>query len=126
MPYVITTRTPYAANEVPPHMRAIPNALGPRVTRRAVATLDEARGDAVEIILNVWDVHGEEGVLGPYEDFLDDARAIGSACEGCFTKATVGPLPDGTVIEVEQVEWSALIAPAGGVARNRRDLIDAY
>jgi hypothetical protein len=112
MPYVVTTK------------RLTPDGLG--VTRpnerRAVATLEEARqavNDADEI--------------GAVEDLLfdlaqtvmrDDPQLHWDRDRGLIylrawdqlipeSGGTVGPLPDGTVIEVEPVEWYWLYDKSG-------------
>jgi hypothetical protein len=69
----------------------------PVVSHQEVDTLDQAREDAVEIVLNVWDRDGEEGVLGEYQGPLDAARALpvgGDEIE----------LPNGVTITVKPVE----------------------
>jgi len=80
MPYIITTRTPYHDEE---------HGADSIDTRTAVATLDEARHavfctDAV--------------TLAPTPDY---ARVANRLHEMTEAGGTVGPLPDGTVIEVK-------------------------
>lgn len=55
--------------------------VGPTIVRRAVATLDEAR------------------------DYVHNAGATFSVAAIGEQGGTVGPLPDGTTITVEQVGW---------------------
>lgn len=82
-PYIVTT------TEIGPQ------GHDPIASRRAVATLDEAReGALTEIEL------GGHGVA----DFELLKRADTLPESG----GTVGPLPDGTLIEVERVEYRAL------------------
>lgn len=86
MPYIITTT------------HGERDMRWPRVTRRAVATLDEAREAARESV-NAIDVglfrECEQAELLPEHG------------------GTIGPLPDGTVIEVEPATYEALIAALG-------------
>jgi hypothetical protein len=114
MPYVITTKrqTPFG--------RAGGQTIGGPVdvilSRRAVSTLEDARRA-------LWDV------LNEYEALPMQVGAPLREAGG-----TVGPLPDGTVIEVEQVKWSELArhadraVPTGVVVGDlyRRDVIDAF
>jgi hypothetical protein len=89
-PYIVTTK------------RRCPGCDGTRcdgqgyrpLSRRAVATLEEADTRVREILVE----HGERaGVAPPLPE----------------KGATLSPLPDGTVIEVEQVPWRHLAAEAG-------------
>jgi hypothetical protein len=80
MPYVITTEERYHGG--PQH-------------RRAVATLEEAR----EWVYRSLD-----------RDPLPVAGRLGMAMGLPESGGTLGPLPDGTVIEVEPVTWHDLIA----------------
>lgn len=93
MPYVITTKTPE------PGIPAGP--WGHNVTRHVVATLDEAQR---------WVNNRRE------QDALN-ARPwpadVDSVIPWIATRCTVGPLPDGTVIEVERVEAMQLYRMAG-------------
>lgn len=92
MPYVITTKQrseSYATGH-----SYVPNAIETVVSRRAVATLDEARE---QYLYNaVAGFHGQ-----PWLDRVDDIPESGGS---------IGPLPDGTVIEVEPVTWRELRA----------------
>lgn len=85
MPYIVTT--------MPAGSAAHPE----RMARRAVATLEEARERAED---TVFDHLGPERMPDdrPVE-FATYARNLPE--EG----GTIGPLPDGTVIEVERVRW---------------------
>ena len=87
MPYIITTTTKPAGS--PPGSKLV------RISRRAVATLDEARAVAEQI---------------------NELPASGG---------TIGPLPDGTIIEVRRVGIATLasIVPAGSSISN---VVDAY
>ena len=89
MPYIITTK------------RLMPHDAGARAhnsddwPRTAVATLDEARHEAWGV------VQGRNWMtdVSAYQAVSDEARALPT--EG----GTVGPLPDGTVIEVAPMGW---------------------
>ncbi len=117
MPYIITTIDGYGIKRY-----GIDVARHVASARRAVATLDEAR-ERVAIQASDRDGWNREGLELP---------AIGG---------TVGPLPDGTVIEVEQVDWidfERLAREAAGTTgdlppietfdndRYRAEIIDAY
>jgi hypothetical protein len=84
VPYIITTLHPWA-DATEPARRAR--------TRRAVATLDEAKGAVIR-------------ELGPR---IDSAYEWDLGLAG----GTVGPLPDGTVIEVKRVAWLNLARGVG-------------
>lgn len=96
MPYVITTKTPASlcSDAEPACQCPDPDGCATVTTRRAFATLNEAMRD----------------VIAEYE------AATGKPVPprfGLFASGgTVGPLPDGTVIEVERVDWPRL---AGGI-----------
>jgi len=84
MPYVITTR--YSDCD-------FPDSCGEcDITRTAVATADDARRAIIAI--------GEQ----------HDTWIGGDALHGPIDRngGTIGPLPDGTVIEVRPVEWADL------------------
>jgi hypothetical protein len=70
------------------------------VSRRAVATLDEAR-DECERLWTATLPWAQEGTRG-----LVNLKVSESG-------GTVGPLPDGTIIEVEAVTWRTLATRAG-------------
>lgn len=93
MPYVITTLWSNS-----------PAEAGHDVTRHAVATLEEAR----ELTAGI--VHGFEIALG---------RTLGDAYATALTRSeqggTVGPLPDGTLIEVERTTYVYLADEGGWV-----------
>lgn len=117
MPYVITTR-----NTDPRQRMAVePNGRWTDVTsRRAVATLDEAREAARETIYR-------QEMSGRANDpqFVKVAREFHRIDD---EGGTVGPLPDGTVIEVE---WVTLAAMAGSPVANYNpahtaEIIDAF
>jgi hypothetical protein len=72
------------------------------VSRRAVATLEEAR-DFIYSLCAETDVDDER-----IADDIDRLPESGG---------TVGPLPDGTVIEVEQVTWHELTHRTTNVGR---------
>jgi hypothetical protein len=86
VPYIVTTLSPCS-----------PPDAGHKVSRRAVATLDEARGACFEILgkLSIKDAASAyHSPIGPQGGM-------------------VGPLPDETVIKVEAVEWLDLSRGAG-------------
>jgi hypothetical protein len=111
MPYIVTAKRPCATE------------YGAQfsLSRRAVATLEEAQETA-------WDVACNH--LGG-----DPAPFVALPESG----GTVGPLPNGTVIEVEQTTWAALAEAADedwwialaeredeGNATARQTILDAY
>jgi hypothetical protein len=99
MPFIITTKKgeKYYADPYPDDLD------GPDPHPVAVATLDEARGYAV----NVW-YAAEPG------DRDEHSLARRDACLRIpESGGTIGPLPDGTTIEVERVEPSVLGLRAG-------------
>ena len=97
MPYVITT----TADD--PHV-GVP--MGERVTvaRRAVATLDDAR-DAVASYVGDYDA-GSFNAHCRADDIESQVAAVAGS------GGTIGPLPDGTVIEVQRVCWGWIIGCA--------------
>jgi hypothetical protein len=109
MPYIITTRA-YATSSACPRLPA------PR-TRRAVATLGEVQRQVEGYLIR----HGAE-----YDKYISRIPESGGP---------IGPLPDGTVIEVEQVKdiWELFDAlPIGHELHQREEfpsdaeIIDAY
>src|SRR6185295_18290227 len=88
MPYVITTWH----NEDAAPMPVIPK---PKDTRTAIATLDEAREAA----------YYEVDATSPEQPSLvcDEAEQARNLPD---SGGTIGPLPDGTVIEVRPVSWA--------------------
>jgi hypothetical protein len=87
--------SPYIVTAKPPVQHVGPaGAVGNVWTTRAVATLDE---DEME----------RRGVPEPVRVEIHAANL--KASRG----GTVGPLPDGTVIEVAPVDWGVLILAAG-------------
>lgn len=99
MPYLIATHS-MPADPHPGHRHS---GIKAATTRRAVATLEEARAIARETVPRV------------FSPFIP--------ASGC----TIGPLPDGTVIEVEPTTWYKL-AEAVGMASNpfNTEILDAY
>lgn len=96
MPYIITTRTRVPLGE----------GFAEGLSRQAVATLDEA----LEAAYDRMQVEGGAPAIRSretYEQLVDQWEAIDES------GGTVGPLPDGTVIEVEQVSWNTLAVEAG-------------
>jgi hypothetical protein len=96
-PYIVTTKRRLAGRVNVPTADAGPQPFGGEryrvLSRRAVATLDEAR-------MHTWRTVS-----------LQAAYAVSALPE---SGGTVGPLPDGTVIEVEATTWQAL-AEYGGL-----------
>lgn len=97
MPYVIETTTPPCGAQ----FRRCQDPEHATVTSYAVATLDEAREAVQDIAAEVTSSH-------PYaldaEPTWPERDALAIPEHG----GTVGPLPDGTVIEVRQVSWDEL------------------
>src|SRR5262245_5521435 len=84
-------------------------------SRRAVATLDKAREAARPIIEAAWP-EGSVKLAASYDDadestlrFHDAHADVDSLPE---SGGTIGPLPDGTVIEVLPVVWGWIIGCA--------------
>jgi hypothetical protein len=92
-PYIVTTKRPTEPDAI-----VRPERIA-SVSRRAVATLEEARRYA----LTVADEH--EGEMW--------SPAMLAAVYEFGGEGTVGPLPDGTVIEVEQATWRMLWEQSG-------------
>jgi hypothetical protein len=125
MPYIITTTQPCVCTEADDpndHRKDCPHWYGhDGVSRRAVATLDEAREAAFEAMATV------------PRYWLNDAVQVGDAIRAVLDQGgTVGPLPDGTVIEVERVDWGVIagrdwlpkVPPISD--RVTRKILDAY
>jgi hypothetical protein len=113
MPYIITTYLPGGCLD-PVGAGQEPDAC------HAVATLDEALGHVSTTVCDL--LAGEN--FGQYQD---EFRAIGEA------GGTFGPLPDGTTVEVEQVNWNRLADlasydPLSGATGSRlaQAILDAY
>jgi hypothetical protein len=116
MPYIITTTTPDPANtkdygrfgdpvpNAPTAMGAVRGCWPPRVTRTAVATLDEARKHITR---------------NAPQDLRKRVAALDQS------GGTVGPLPDGTVIEVRPVMHVELAREAGLGRRDTPMMSDA-
>jgi hypothetical protein len=104
MPYIVTTKRPDAQPYNPAHA----NIWRP-VSRRAVATLDAAR----RACLGVLDAaHLQGSPVAVYRAAVDLPESGG----------TVGPLPDGTVIEVERVGWPDIWLKVGDGLSNAQAL----
>jgi hypothetical protein len=120
-PYIVTTKRRKMAVMFPPRMDV--------VYRRAVATLEER------------EVTPKLREMLPHEH---PARLIAIAAEIARmpeSGGTIGPLPDGTMIEVEQTNWLRLAEAAGieeahayslaeaataGAEDAQREILDAY
>ena len=112
MPYVITTKR--RGSYGPQYSAAEADA----VSHRAVTTLEEAKRAAYDVLDTQRDTMGPEK-YGKLRCVIFDWSGSGG---------TVGPLPDGTVIEVEAVTWQDLgwvgtTTPDAGIAA---PLLDAY
>jgi hypothetical protein len=96
-PYIVTTKRQLAGRVNVPTADAGPQPFGGEryrvLSRRAVATLDEA----VQVIFTAL-------------DGLKTHRRVRQMIEA----GPIGPLPDGTIIEVEATTWQAL-AEYGGL-----------
>ena len=95
MPYIITTLPEFQGD------RANGAGFKQNVTRTAVATLDEARDVC-------WKALADVPRYGLQEAAINSAQVHDLTAEG----GTVGPLPDGTVIEVQAVCWNWIIGMA--------------
>jgi hypothetical protein len=94
MPYIVTTKRVSATRTTPPNDNDL-------LSRRAVATLEGARTSAEESVK----AHAV-GLIGQWRRQAESLPESGG---------TIGPLPDGTVIEVERVTWHD-IAREGGLS----------
>lgn len=68
-----------------------------------VATLEEAREIALSSVLSGERAHGDPEWVGRYSELDANARELPES------GGKVGPLPDGTVIEVTNVVWAWLV-----------------
>lgn len=96
-----------AAITTPP--RACQHLQPRRVARRAVATLGDAWQAAGEAIDHAWGPYAPR----PTTSILDDAKHYdfrAAALRIPESGGAVGPLPDGTVIEVAQIGWTTIYA----------------
>lgn len=109
MPYIITTHR----HLDDPTAEFLPDAL-PGVSRRAVTTLEEARAALRKIVV---DSAFDRGSTEGYPHYEDIGGLIAES------GGTVGPLPDGTVIEVRPHAWYEIATQAGIVEAG---LLGAY
>lgn len=124
MPYIITTKAATEPDAYSRFKERQATGLAAPLSRRAVATLDEARTAAEDRVIDAL------GVLGTHaaSDERFDARELPE--QG----GTIGPLPDGTVIEVERVTYGQLRVMVDGddswddayTADEETEIIDAY
>jgi hypothetical protein len=114
MPYVIDTYVA-SVNDQPNHpaMDALYESL-------AVATLDEAREAA-------WTAAGWAADAPDTMGGIHDLRRKHGGFN-IHTGGTIGPLPDGTIIEVRFVRWMELGVPLGSAAHpvSEEDALAAY
>ena len=102
MPYIVTTKRPLSCTcwgRVEAKMCRACRKGGKDVSRRAVATLDDARLAARTVVV---DSALAQGTTAGTTDAYDSAFALPES------GGTVGPLPDGTVIDFELVEYADL------------------
>jgi hypothetical protein len=113
-PYIVTTkrRPPAAA-----YVRGL--GVRPRadvLSRRAVATLDGAKRYAISDNSGAWVNEPREGKRpDDWQAALDAILALPES------GGTVGPLPDGTIIEVEATKYKRLRALLDAEARRHVD-----
>jgi hypothetical protein len=104
MPFIITTTRHLPSMESHDTMEY--------VERRAVATLEEARTLASDAVYDAG-----------LKTVVDAEQAFTIPVSG----GSVGPLPDGTVIEVEHASWDDLVGADGwGVSTTEAEVIAAY
>ena len=112
MPYIITTTTPDPTNArafapdapAPSPMGAVRGNWPPKVSRTAVTTYEEAKA-----------VVRDACTIDDVQHWKDPAVYYRSVRDG----GTVGPLPDGTVIEVQRVSWPYLRGLTRSISRRR-------
>lgn len=115
-PYIVTTKRRWAD--------AASNTAGTQLaSRRAVATLEETREVADDAVFAAFDRDrkrpGDE-LPPPYMALSIDARDLPES------GGTVGPLPDGTVIEVERTGWTDLLMAAHITGGSDAQILDAF
>lgn len=95
MPYVITITREVERDYHEPG-QGLRAGMFIETSRRAVATIEEAR-EGIREMFN----------LGPGDQWGHDRYLPGSGAADDLTESggTVGPLPDGTTITVEHVDW---------------------
>jgi hypothetical protein len=129
MPYVVSTKRLHAITAAPGCDDYIATSC------RAVATLEEARNAADEAVIAIFDTavphvrlpvarycQADEWSRIEY-GFRDAVQALPES------GGTVGPLPDGTVIQVERVAWAYLedeMDRLDGVDRPMAEIIAAF
>lgn len=108
MPYIVTvkrarpTRCPFCGGPVSAsddyYCAELCGWDGERASRRAVATLDEAQNIAQEAIDNGPPISSKRE-WDAWDALYDNVVVLEEP------GGTIGPLPDGTLIEVERVDW---------------------
>jgi len=110
VPYVIATSKLHPGDRVTPdHLELVDQP-------RAVVTLEEARA-VVQKMVRVW--RDDDDSLTAWSAAYNHLQLAGTLDE---PGGTVGPLPNGTVIEVRLVQWRDLDPRPG----NPRTIIDAF
>lgn len=104
-PFVVTTNR--GCDDVECHL----GCRGRKISRRAVASLKEASSLADAIVQAVAARRGDDYLEAGYGAFGNDCFNL--SAPGRDSGGTIGPLPDGTVIEVEQETWPDLFRMSG-------------
>lgn len=100
-PYIVTTKLSAAIPSSKPCERPY-DAL----SRVAVATLGDAQGRAHDVVFRVESEASDEGPIKAFDQAYETLLRLPES------GGTVGPLPDGTVIEVEPTTWADLATPS--------------
>jgi hypothetical protein len=146
MPYIIETTTPDPANakdygrigdgtpSAPSLMGAVRACWPPKVTRIAVATLDEARSNAHATVHTVYRAAyplKPRGLGGEHSDAQRAHRWHNVGVDKLpESGGAIGPLPDDTMIEVRRVGWPDLCAQVQSTIPDpnpaERDILNAF
>jgi len=95
VPYIIETTSPQKWGEDTIYA----------VSRHAVADLEDARHFAHRTVLYGWENFEDALYHGEWIDALSLTRLLTAS------GSLIGPLPDGTLIEVREVSWADLAEP---------------